>query len=402
MTGAIAGGTARILPARFLETGSIQASPAAELVHQSLDDEFGGLVGIPTPLGVLFEQAYQACARIHSNSWVRWRLLKDWGTSMAAFMTVGGKSIVGRGITVRRRDMLIVFSAGNEGDFDEANGKMTVTSPSTAKNCLTIGALENVRPTAGANGDDLHDLARFSSRGPTRENRIKPDLVCRAHGLHRVAPTASKFPGATTWNPPRQPRVDQTRGWHRPAFSSTSAGRCASGTHAWQFQPPTGATFRDVLLTPEITVPTGHGLTLQVRVRGDISGLEGFQIGFRQGNTTRAYPNMKPRKFPNWTTIFGVPGEFQGSKVRFAVIATQPTAPLPANVNLSIDDFDLTTFSSWDSLANIGTAPLAGDEDKDFTYSGGTSMSAPIAAGCAIGAAIAGRQRNRQARRPNW
>ena len=72
------------------------------------------------------------------------------------------------------RDMLIVFSAGNDG---RNNAAMTVSSPATAKNCLTVGACENRRPEAGPSGDSVDDLASFSSRGPTKENRIKPDIV---------------------------------------------------------------------------------------------------------------------------------------------------------------------------------------------------------------------------------
>lgn len=360
-------------------------APAAELVHQSLDNHNGGLGGIPTPLGNLFDPAYQAGARIHSNSWGVPAIVPGVGNINGGAYDRGQEVDSWTWNNGSPRDMLIVFSAGNDGDFQVANGKMTVTSPGTAKNCLTIGASENVRPTAGTNSDNALDLARFSSRGPTRENRVKPDLVapgtwiasCRTHGeqipwlddLETVPPAAG---GPLAWIA-------------SPGFQLSAApAGASSGTRAWRFERAVGASFQDVLLTPEITVPSGHGLTLQFRVRGDISGLERFQIGFRQGGTTQAYPNTKARKFPSWMTISApVPSVFQGTKVRFAVIATQAAAPLPANVNLSLDDFELTTFSSWDSLANIGTAPLDGDEDNDFTFSGGTSMAAPIAAGCA-------------------
>ncbi|MGH7127983.1 MAG: S8 family serine peptidase, partial [Planctomycetaceae bacterium] len=99
-------------------------------------------------------------------------------------------------------DMLILIAAGNQG-----SGAGTVTPPGTAKNCLTVGAAESVRPlpamiTLNVNpqdhdfnpatppqnvpiainsfdlqADNASDIAGFSSRGPTSDGRIKPELV---------------------------------------------------------------------------------------------------------------------------------------------------------------------------------------------------------------------------------
>lgn len=44
-------------------------APEAQLVMQSVGDASGGLDGIPTNLNRLFQQAYDAGARIHSDSW---------------------------------------------------------------------------------------------------------------------------------------------------------------------------------------------------------------------------------------------------------------------------------------------------------------------------------------------
>jgi hypothetical protein len=72
-----------------------------------------------------------------------------------------------------------------------------VTPPGTAKNCITVGASENRRlefdrqtygrwwpqdyPVApfwtDPMADDPEQVAAFSSRGPTRDHRVKPDLV---------------------------------------------------------------------------------------------------------------------------------------------------------------------------------------------------------------------------------
>lgn len=44
-------------------------APEAQLIMQSIGDSQGALVGIPNDLNSLFQQAYKAGARVHSNSW---------------------------------------------------------------------------------------------------------------------------------------------------------------------------------------------------------------------------------------------------------------------------------------------------------------------------------------------
>jgi hypothetical protein len=82
--------------------------------------------------------------------------------------------------------MTIIFAAGNAGP--ESN---TIGSPGIAKNVITVGASESYRPdwTDGcfvgpAGADNANDIIGFSSRGPTADGRVKPDLV--APGTHIV------------------------------------------------------------------------------------------------------------------------------------------------------------------------------------------------------------------------
>ncbi len=64
-------------------------------------------------------------------------------------------------------DFLPVVSAGNAG-----SGSRTLGSPAGAKNVLAVGATENFR----MNGDPK-ETAFYSSRGPSRDGRIKPDIA---------------------------------------------------------------------------------------------------------------------------------------------------------------------------------------------------------------------------------
>ena len=196
-------------------------APAARLYFQAVENyavttplcQFLGLfnnyylVGIPADIRLLFQQAYTAGARVHSDSW---------GSAAAGEYT--DDSVNADEFVWSHRDMTITFSAGNEGVDADANGGVdgdSMGSPATAKNVISVGASENDRasdypcdatksavcatnggqneiptwsdwwpfsfpaeplssdPSAG----NAEQMAAFSSRGPTDDGRTKPDLV---------------------------------------------------------------------------------------------------------------------------------------------------------------------------------------------------------------------------------
>jgi hypothetical protein len=205
-------------------------APAARLVFQAVENytDFIGfcalsypdgyyLIGIPANLGSLFQPAYDAGARIHANSW---------GSNAAGDYTTDSANT--DSFIWSHKDMLITFSAGNEGIDANSNGVVdndSIGSPATAKNVLTVGASENDRdgnyscdtgltytsrdayqpsqtcssmggqnllgtygqrwgadfPAPPLFGDltagNKEQMAAFSSRGPTDDGRIKPDIV---------------------------------------------------------------------------------------------------------------------------------------------------------------------------------------------------------------------------------
>jgi serine protease AprX len=147
------------------------------------------LSGIPLDLCELFEDAYAQGVRIHSNSWG--------GGDPGAYDTQCEQ--LDRFVW-EHKDFSILVAAGNDGSDRDRDGlvdPMSVSSPATAKNCITIGACESRRPsfkqaTYGRwwpndypvpplrddrMADDPQQVAAFSSRGPTTDGRIKPDLV---------------------------------------------------------------------------------------------------------------------------------------------------------------------------------------------------------------------------------
>jgi hypothetical protein len=210
-------------------------APAARLVFQATENWatitnfcqiFGGyppngyfLTGLPDDLNQLFQQAYDAGARIHSNSW---------GAAVAGDYTLDSANA--DTFVWNHKDMVVTFSAGNEGTDANANGVVdndSIGSPATAKNVITIGASENDRQgnyqcdtgltytshdayqtgqtcsSMGGNqvnflgtwgqrypsdfpaeplasdvtAGNANQMASWSSRGPTDDTRIKPDVV---------------------------------------------------------------------------------------------------------------------------------------------------------------------------------------------------------------------------------
>jgi hypothetical protein len=69
--------------------------------------------------------------------------------------------------------LVLIFSAGNAGP-----GIRSITKPKAAKNLIVVGNSENLRTELSATGaDNMDDLNPTSSRGPTFDDRIKPDVI---------------------------------------------------------------------------------------------------------------------------------------------------------------------------------------------------------------------------------
>jgi serine protease AprX len=153
--------------------------------------------GIPCDLKILFSQAYNhgKGARIYSISWG-----KD--TSLSGTYDQPTCQNLDEFVW-RERDFLVVVAAGNFGNC--------VTPPGIAKNCITVGASENIRSqiseTYGdrwphkfssdssfySNGlvDSIDDIAPFSNKGPCATGRRKPDLV--APGTYILSTRSSQI-----------------------------------------------------------------------------------------------------------------------------------------------------------------------------------------------------------------
>ena len=156
-------------------------APEAQLVVGEIFTDDGYAWGLQfNSLSTIFGDAYNDGARIHSNSWGAQSNSYD---SMAAEVDQ---------FMWDHSDFTVFFAAGNSGP--DAN---TVGSPGTAKDCVTVGASENNRPEYGPNADNINEVASFSSRGPTEDNRIKPDIC--APGTWILSTRSTKMQDDISW-----------------------------------------------------------------------------------------------------------------------------------------------------------------------------------------------------------
>eukprot|EP00736_Rhodelphis_marinus_P008051 Rmarinus@m.28362 len=147
------------------------AAPDARLVIDDIGYGVEGTLVVPDSIYEdLFPLSYAAGARIHSNSWGADQNTYDsLSSEVDAYM-------------FDHPDFLLLFAAGNSG----VSGLGSVGTPGVAKNCITVGATHNTEES----WDDVYDttlssytvyseetVASFSSRGPTSDDRYKPDVM---------------------------------------------------------------------------------------------------------------------------------------------------------------------------------------------------------------------------------
>ncbi len=187
-------------------TGSYAGlAPQAGLVFQAVLDSSGYLSGLPSDLNTLFAEARAAGARIHTNSW---------GSAVAGLYTTDARNT--DLFTWNNKDATILFAAGNSGADANKDGLIDADSlyaPGTAKNAITVGATESYRPSycpastwgSGYGAPIASDcvtnnaagMAAFSSRGPTDDGRIKPDVVAPGVAIQSIRALSETNPYRT-------------------------------------------------------------------------------------------------------------------------------------------------------------------------------------------------------------
>jgi subtilisin family serine protease len=340
-------------------------APGAQLVFQSLLDASFRLGGLPLDLGDLFEEAYQNGARIHNNSW---------GSVVDSEYTMNSQEV--DEFVAKRRDMLIVISAGNEGQaanrlHAQAGSVdwLSIGAPASCKNAITVGASRSSRTTGGFStltygtawpGDfpdapigtdqvsgDAEALAGFSSRGPCTDRRVKPDVV--APGTDILSAKSSRAPLFRFWGPGPLPQYAYMGG---TSMAAPLVAGCAALVREYYVATrghaqPSAALLKATLINSARRLSAASAIA-------DFNVLPNMHQGFGAVDMRQAYPNpTRPNlrlefvdDWQNPASSFRVTGQrrrFQigvaaGQRLAICLVYTDaPGRALQNNLNLLVE-----------------------------------------------------------------
>jgi subtilisin-like proprotein convertase family protein len=284
--------------------------------------------------------AYAGGARITNNSWGTGGS-SSWGAYSARARAYDSLVRDSQSGTPGDQPMTEVFSAGNDGQ----TGEGTVSTEGSAKNVITVGATEGVRASGtdgcgitNAGADNARQLAPFSSRGPTDDGRLKPDLVAPGTHVTGARPAAS------------------ASGMCNPSFAT--AYSLSSGTsQAAPAVAGVAALVRDWYEDNVSSTPPSPALTkaLLVNTASDIAAGPDNQQGWGRVNAGGALDSSTQRAYYDQ-----LPGDvLTGSGQDVTRSFTVPSAAKPVKVTLVWTD---------------APGPLSGDpvvNDLDLEVAGG-------------------------------
>jgi hypothetical protein len=375
-------------------------APKANLVFQSNANTNGTLFSTSGDFNVadfhtLYRQAYNSGARIHSNSW---------GAAVAGAYNADSRAL--DRFTWENQDMLVIFAAGNSGVDIGGNGVVdpdSIGSPGTAKNSMTVGAMENNRPAITATwgnsygapintdrkADNTAGMAAFSSRGPcddtagpSGERRVKPDISAPGTYISSVRTShtflTEGFESAAVGGLPA--------GW-----TQFSTGTMWAATDEDEFSgarsmslgtPTTSYSFSgdNILQTTSFDQREASILFVSFRAKwnlrtGDIAGVartsDGFVLEAFSGSSGGAWVHVTLRLVRNGAS---------SAPIWFFLSSANAAGAGP--FFLLIDDVTVRP-GLTDTHGRIGTETAGGAEDNLYHYSDGTSMATPAVAGSA-------------------
>jgi serine protease AprX len=289
-------------------------APKAELFFQSLLDAKGGLGGLPLDLNDLFLQAYKSGARIHNNSW---------GAATPSCYTMNSEEV--DEFVRNNPDMLIVIAAGNAGTSAKPLHSnlgfvdwLSIGSPASSKNALTVGACRSHR-TDGAFANrtwgrvwpidfpldpiksecisgDAESMAAFSSRGPIDDHRVKPDLVAPGTDIastrSSIAPLSNFWgPYPATQPPPQDPQYAYDGG---TSMATPLVSGCAALVRQYYVDErkhvPSASLLKATLINSTVWLSGKDAIA-------DPQGEPNYHQGFGRVSIVRAIPNKQNTQF---------------------------------------------------------------------------------------------------------
>ena len=286
----------------------------------------------------MVDRMYRDGARISSNSWGAYN--NSYTTDAQLYDSLVRDA---RRTESGNQELTVVFASGNKG----AGGNLS--TPATAKNVITVGASENLRPTgidgcgiASDGADDILSLIKFSSSGPANDGRKKPDLVAPGTHIQAAQSQDRSFTGGGVCGPRNFPAGQSLYTWSSGTSHSTPAVAGSAALIRQFFQNSTGRPPSPAMVKAFLTNSTSY-------VSGFMGNdsLPGDNQGWGLVNLGRALDDT-PRNMIDQTEVLGSTGAVTTVQGRvadltrpFRVTIAWSDAPGTPSANPVVNDLDL-------------------------------------------------------------
>lgn len=327
-------------------------APQAQIVFQDVGDSGGSLSGLAGDLSDMFQQAYDAGARIHSDSW---------GNDSSAY---DAHSMDMDEFMFRNQDFLFVVAMGNSGT---APGDGSIGAPATAKSIVSVGGTTN-----GGASSQADNLMSYS-RGPVDDGRLKPDIVSPGSSINSASGTtsntdnncSSKSMSGTSMATPT------TSGYLALLRQYFTDGFYPSGTaNPGDALTPSGALMKAVLLVGGQPLGGTDNTTF-----GAVSPIPSMDQGWGRTHLDDSlYFTGDDRRLRVWDVRHDS-GVSTGDTVEFTVEVTASTQPL--HVRLAWSDPESSTLALLNLVNNLDLEVQApgGSLYLGNVFSGGVSTT---------------------------